>query len=157
MNMTERELYELIGRLVVNGQLKDEPKKYLLNAIKVRPYECVRNNSHEHPIFEPGTLTGDAWQIFFRMAKLLHKPSPKFYMTTAKCDGRPYITYDKYPNAPKHVTDLTIGQQKLSLEMLNEMIPIWNKYFAKAHKSVWYDAKGNGSFQEVKVLYRESE
>ena len=156
MVMTEKQLYEMIGRMVVNGQLKEEPKKYLINAIKVRPYELVRNNFHEHPIFEPDTFTGDAWQVFFRMAKLLHRPSPKFYMTTSKCDGKQFITYDKYPHAPKHVTDLTVEQQKLSLDMLNEMIPIWNKYFALAHQTVLYDAKGNGDFRKVKVLYEEN-
>lgn len=156
MELTEKQFYELIGRMVAHGVIKEEPKKYLIKSMKKLPYEWVRNSSGEHPIFEPDTFVGDSWKSFLNLAKLLHKQSPKFHMSETLY-GKPYIRYDKQPYAPKTVTDLTLEQQLLSIEMLNEMIPIWNKYFAKAHPTVWYDAKGNGDFQKVKVLYEDGE
>lgn len=98
------------------------------------------NQTKPLPVYRRGST--DAWQAFTKLAKLIHGTA-EFHLSHSKV----YDTYRWYrttTDAPKNQADLTYEQKVLSLEMLNELIPIYNKYYKKANPYVKlsYDPTG---------------
>lgn len=166
MKKIEIEVSEYIDMLKeitsLKKQLEDKEKlfptaKTVNGMLREKPYENVWNTDSDVAIFAPRVngCSGEAHKAFVRLAKLLHRCNEKFYMSeTYKGSGIPHIRDIGNTKIPTF-NEMSYEQHLLSAEMLNEMIPIWNKYFAKVHETVWYDAKGNGDFQKVNVLYEE--
>lgn len=138
-------------------------KKTLADKVKVLPHERVNNISTDHPAFEYGSSSAyDTWNIFLMLAKRLHVKSPLYYMGTAYADfygtrKEPYIRFTGKEEVPKRIADMTHEQQEMSINMLNEMIPIWNKYFEETHKEVLYDPDGLGNYIKIKVIASDDE
>lgn len=100
----------------------------------------------EDGIFEyVSTGKTEEWRTFEKLAKLLHRPTPIFYMSeTYYGSGVPMIRDENNIVRYKKYDQLTPQQIKLSAEMVNEMIEIWNEYFKKANPIVKYkDSAGN--------------
>lgn len=125
--------------------------------IECLPHEFIKNIEDDVPIFAPCDGSGDTWLLFTKLAKILHTQDWSFYMDTAgeQFYKRPYIrTIGKRP-APTKISQMESEQVALSVEMLNEMIPIYNKYFRRAHEFVLYKPNVLSDFQSVKVTYKE--
>ena len=65
---------------------------------------------------------------------------------------KPYIRSYRSGEAPRKITEMSEEQIQISIDMLNELIPIYNKYFQKTHETVLYSEKGNGVYERVNVF-----
>ena len=70
-------------------------------------------------------------EVFVKLAKHVHTRVTPYEESTIHSWTRK--TCDKIP---RKCEDLTYEEQKLSIEMLNELIPIYNKYFKLAHPEI---------------------
>lgn len=134
------------------------PKKItkLRDLLKEQVVSDVTNLDNEKPIFGYSDFCGDAWnQAFLPLAKMIHEPSRLFYMGTA-CNGpyhpRPYIRSLDKRDRLKKVSDLTPEQLEVSVQMLDELIPIYNKYFKMLHQKVMFDPTGKGDYELIGVM-----
>lgn len=131
--------------------------KSIREMVETLPYEYVKNTEDDAPIFSPVDNQGDAWAIFLKLAKLLHTQDYKFYMSCTPNYGesKPYIRSMGNHVVPARISQLDSGQVALSVQMLNELIPVYNKFFSKAHDAVLYKPNSASEFQAVKVDYQE--
>lgn len=136
---------------------KIEDRDYCTKNIKYMvaelPIEHVRNSADDHPMFEYSTLGGDTWTMFLNLAKIIHRENYKFYMDNAGPSyySRPYIrTTGKCP-LPK-TGSMDRDQKRISVEMLNELIPIYNKYYKMIHPKVLYKCRGSEEFTCIDVV-----
>ena len=134
------------------------PKKItkLRDMLKEQVISRVTNLDNAKPIFGYCDFNSDAWnQAFLPLAKMIHEPSDLFYMGTA-CNGpyrtRPYIRSLNKRGRLKKISDLTPEQIEASVQMLDELIPIYNKYFKMLHQRVMYDPTGRGDYEPIGVV-----
>lgn len=163
MEISEKEYYELkeqIQRLQLRVEGINTPPKDLRSRVEEHPINHVRNVVNDAPIFDYSSqFTGDAWVLFVRLAKIIHRPSDKFYMDTTRARGygEPYIRSYRSGDAPRKITEMSEEQVQISVEMLNELIPIYNKYFRMTHQTVLYSDEGNGIYRHVNVCQPDEE
>lgn len=126
------------------------------DMVKCLPYEYIKNMEDDIPIFVPVDCGGDAWNTFLRLAKILHTQDWRFFMGSwvNRCD---IIRTIGNHSTPTRISQLSSEQIFLSVQMLNELIPIYNKYFQKSHESILYKPDARESFQSVKVSYVSEE
>lgn len=132
---------------------RDYCTKNLKYMVAELPIDHVRNSADDHPIFEYSTLGGDVWTIFLNLAKIIHRENRKFYMDDAGPTyySRPYIRTTGKCLLPK-VDSTDRYQKRISVEMLNELIPIYNKYYKMMHPQVLYRERGTDEYAYVDVL-----
>ena len=65
---------------------------------------------------------------------------------------RPYIRSYRCGEAPRKITEMSEEQIQVSVDMLNELIPIYNKYFQKTHETVLYSENNDGVYKQVNVF-----
>ena len=53
--------------------------------------------------------------------------------------------------------EMSEEQIQVSIDMLNELIPIYNKYFQKTHQTVFYSENKDGIYKPVQVFRVEDE
>lgn len=128
------------------------------DMVKCLPYEYIKNMEDDIPIFVPVDCGGDAWNTFLRLAKILHTQDWRFFMDSrvGRCD-MPFIRTIGNHSTPTRISQLSSEQILLSVQMLNELIPIYNKYFQKSHESILYKPDACESFQSTKVSYVSEE
>lgn len=161
MEISEREYYELkdqIRQLQYKVEGTSSPPKDLRSRVADTPISHVRNVKEDAPIFDyMHASSDDAWIAFVKLAKMIHKPSDKFYMGTAVAYGsirnaEPYIRSYRNGEAPRKITEMSEEQVQISVDMLNELIPIYNKYFQKIHETVLYSENNDGIYKSVNVF-----
>lgn len=106
----------------------------------------------EDGIFEyVSTGKTEEWRVFEKLGKLLHRPTPIFYMSeTCHGSGVPMIRNENNDVRYRKYDQLTPQQIKISAEMVNKMIGIWNEYFKKANPIVKYkDSEGNIKIKHI--------
>lgn len=106
----------------------------------------------EDGIFEyVSTGNAEEWRVFEKLAKLLHRPTPIFYMSeTYRGSGVPMIRSENNIVRYRKYDQLTPQQIKLSAEMVGKMIEIWNEYFKKANPIVkCKDSTGNVKIKHI--------
>jgi hypothetical protein len=106
----------------------------------------------EDGVFEyVSTGKSEEWRTFEKLAKLLHRPTPIYFMDeTYHGSGVPMIRGENDIVRYRKYDQLTPQQMKLSAEMVNKMIEIWNEYFKKANPIVEYiDSVGNIKIKHV--------
>ncbi|MBQ8280678.1 MAG: hypothetical protein IJZ23_12625 [Roseburia sp.] len=162
MEISEREYYELkeqIRQLQCKVEGISTPPKDLHSRVEEHPIVYVRNVEEDVPVFDYSSrVIGDAWTLFVRLAKIIHKPSDKFYMGTTYGNGRcdkPYIRSYRTGEAPRKITEMSEEQIQISVDMLNELIPIYNKYFRRTHQTVLYSDENNGIYRAINVFQME--
>jgi len=95
------------------------------------------------------------WKVFSTLAKFLHRTDGTYYMSTSyPRSNTPYIRERGDHLVPRKYSEMTREQLLISGEMVSEMIRIWNKYYMRVHKSVFYEDR-NG-LHEVEVKGRKS-
>lgn len=154
MEITEQEYYELKAQVELLKQKVDgvkKPRADFASLVMEKPISYVRNIEDSLPVFDyKWSASGDEWTLFLRLAKIIHRPNNLFYMDS--CTRGPYIRSIKKGCAPRKFTEMTEEQIELSVQMLNELIPIYNKYYKEIHPAVLYDADGNGLYKNVNVI-----
>lgn len=142
--ITEEQLEELMKKAdELNAFIKEiKRKNRLTDYAKLRPLNKPRNIANDAPIFGFSKLyNSDAWNCFCKLAKLLHENADEFYMSTSYChSNEKYIRSNVVLSASKF-EELTNEQMRLSGQMIDEMIAVYNKYYMATHVSVIYDAK----------------
>lgn len=107
----------------VKKELVKRPmNSYLARMVKEMPISYIRNN-HGKIRYE-GSANG-SWTHFLALAKLIHQDA---FFEKRRHDG--FVTTKM--KMPK-LTELSTDELTESVDMLNEMIPIFNKYFRKNH------------------------
>lgn len=156
MEISEREYFELKEQVrvlqeKVNGIEKQ--RKQLADLITEMPIGCVRNTMEDFPDFKyEENGNSDAWNIFMKLAKLVHTSSWKFNLEQSYV--HPWtkrIRLIGHNETPKRITELTAEQIDISVQMLNEMIPIYNKYFKQMHEYVLYCDTNDGQYRKIYV------
>ena len=161
MEISEKEYYELkeqVRQLQLKIEGVSSPPKDLRSRVVETPISHVRNVEDSVPVFDyMYSSSDDAWIAFVKLAKLIHKPSDKFYMDTTGFGSleTPYIRSYRCGEAPRKITEMSEEQVQTSVDMLNELIPIYNKYFQKTHETVLYSKNNDGIYKQVNVFQVE--
>ena len=158
MEISEKEYLELkeqVRQLQLKVEGVSSPPKDLRSRVADTPISHVRNVEEGKPVFDyMHSSSDDSWIAFIKLAKLIHKPSDRFYMDKSGfgIGEAPYIRSYRSGEAPRKITEMSEEQIQISIDMLNELIPIYNKYFQKTHETVLYSEKGNGVYERVNVF-----
>lgn len=165
MEISEKEYYELMSQVkVLKNQVESmqSPRRTtLLDMMNEQVISHVRNISDTKPIFGYCCNSSEAWTVMMQLAKMVHKPSDLFYMDQCcaydRYHMRPYIRSTSIKNSPRKIADLNAEQVNVSVQMLNEIIPIYNKYFKMMHKKVMYDPTGKGDYEPIGVMDQDED
>lgn len=91
------------------------------------------------PFFRYSQEARETWEIFLKLAKHVNKRITPYEEAKIYGHGEVYH-YDwrkkSFDEVSRKCEDLTYEEQRLSIEMLNELIPIYNKYFKLAHPEI---------------------
>lgn len=137
----------------INRKIKElSAPKQIAPYVTTRPLSHPRNLKDDEPIFGyTQWVDQDVWNAFIKLAKAVHTKSPQFYMSTAWAgNNRPYIRCT-HAETPKTIEQLSVEQVKISAEMLDEMIVVYNRYFSMLHEQVVYDPRDGSGPQLVEV------
>lgn len=116
---------------------------YAVTELPIHRAQLQENSCYTKPIaYYNRSANSEAWKAFTNLAKLIHGTS--VFHLTARNWCSPYYWRYQSIDAPRSHTALTYEQKLLSLEMLNELVPIYNKYYKKANPCVGFfdDIKG---------------
>lgn len=155
MEISEKEYYELKEQVrILQEKVKILPKKTttLADLVDNLPYDHVMKTVDDYPEFEYVRNTSGAWVHFTQLARVLHTPSYNFYMDrNSNYPSKPYIRSVGRHLAPRRLSDMKDEQIEISVQMLNEMIPIYDKYFKLTHQYVLYSDTDDGSYRKIYV------
>jgi len=156
MEISEKEYNELKLQIATLqntvNDLKNPPKRTIKTMLKEQVIDGIHNLNNEKPVFGYSRFDSKAWKFFLEVGKIIHEPTRTFYMGTA-LPNRPYIrTNDLNRNIPQKVKDLSPEQMAISAKMLDEIIPIYNRYYKMLHPKVMYDPTGKGDYELIGVL-----
>lgn len=109
---------------------------YAVRELPIYGVGLTKGCTFKKPVcyYKTGTGTGSAWTLFTGLAKQIHAEDT-FRATncTRNIDIGLYSWDKRSHTAPRVFNHLTYEQKLLSLQMLNELIPIYNKYYKLAH------------------------
>lgn len=137
----KRRIEELEKKQVASRAGMSKGWAYAVNEL---PIEKVHIKNWKNPHAEAeyrGSGSLDAWMIFVKLAKQIHARTPKYRWKYDRCLRDWFWIGNDGIEAPKNYRDLTDEQKLISLEMLNELIPIYNKYFKELHPGIWIETK----------------
>lgn len=145
----------------INRRIKElSAPKQIAPYVTERPLSTPRKLKDDEPVFGfTDYLDQDAWSAFVKLAKTVHTKSPQFYMSSAVnymgpgC--RPYIR-STVSKTPRTIDQLSTEQIKISAEMIDEMVAIYNRYFVMLHEQVIYDPQDGSGPQLVDVIPPQS-
>lgn len=106
---------------------------YAVTELPISGTELYDKRSLEKPTVYYTKGARDAWQAFTKLAKQIHEKNSYHLVPAGSWRRENYIWDRKTLYAPKSHTALTYEEKLLSLEMLNELVPIYNKYYKLAH------------------------
>lgn len=142
----------------INRRIRElSAPKQIAPYVTARPLSHPRNLKDDEPIFGyTKWVDQNVWNAFIVLAKVIHTKSPQFYMsTTQQGCNRPYIRCTR-AEIPRTIDQLSMEQIKISAEMLDEMIAVYNRYFLMLHEQVIYDPRDGNAPQFLEVLPPES-
>lgn len=135
MNIDEKEYLELKQRVEeLEAKLAEPPCRRTLAGMvgryPISRIDCV-NEYLEIPLVVYHRQFGDVWHLFLMAARHLHHEKNEFRQEACRRGAR---WSRQYPvgKAPLF-NDLSYEEQKLSADMVNEMIDVWDKYYKLAH------------------------
>lgn len=122
--------------------------------MKELPLQTPTNLYEDRPVFGFSNSTNsNAWLCFVRLAKLIHEKTDCHYMDRTY-SGSPYIrteTIKSCDRIPRKIEMLSQEEYQDSVDMLNEMVPIFNEYFKKNHQYVPYKRNKDSEVEMIKV------
>lgn len=125
-------------------------------VVTVKPYSSIKNKEEDIPVFEPtaGYGSDDAWNAFVKLGKTIHRSISRFQMEKCRTGGL-YIRSIGHIRTPRTIADMTKEQIELSARMIDEMVEVYNRYFAMANQYVLFAQDNSGSYEEVSIRYPE--
>lgn len=138
----------------INRRIKElSAPKQIAPYVLERPLSHPRNLRDDEPVFGYiDYVDQDAWNAFIKLAKTVHTKSPQFYMDSSIHRGGCLYIRNTVGETPRTINQLSLEQIRVSAEMLNEMIAIYNRYFVMLHKHVVYDPRDGSGVQLVDVI-----
>lgn len=138
----------------INRRIKElSAPKQIAPYVSERPLSHPRNLRDDEPVFGYiDYVDQDAWNAFIKLAKTVHTKSPQFYMDSSIHRGGCLYIRNTVGETPRTINQLSLEQIRVSAEMLNEMIAIYNRYFVMLHKHVVYDPRDGSGVQLVDVI-----
>ena len=124
---------------------------------KVKPYRLPRfldNDARNPVVFTDRHYDTDAWAHFLALGKMIHAENGVFKTRGMSWRREPFYVDELGKNVPKKVSDLTQEEARISAEMLEKMISIYNEYMVQMHACVTLDCEG--ILAKVQVQYLES-
>lgn len=139
--------YIQLLKLKLSKQPEERRKKEnIRDEFNVLPIECIWNITEGIPEFIYNSrMRLDTWKSFIALARQIHPSGVEFYMDISH--RRPYIR-NNTGKTPR-INELTEEQKQMSIKMLSELIPIYNRYFMEANKNVKYYPNGLGGDYEL--------
>lgn len=141
----------------INRKIKELscPKGFAVNT-SLKPLSSPINLKNDEPVFgyTENYYDRDAWKSFIYLGKSIHEKIGQFYMDSAygfNYYRRPYIRKTKNI-IPKTIAELTDEQIRISCQMINELVEIYNRYYAMLHTEVVYDPNDGSGPLKIKVL-----
>lgn len=134
------------------------------NLSKKRPASCVNdlpysmpqplNWSENNPEFvfkhETGYYNFKAWDLLLKLSKMIHEKNGLFY-SYQKHNSLSYgINESIRPNKSLNFDNLSDEEFQISIDMLNDMVEVFNKYFKKTHRYIKYQS-ADGDLSVIKV------
>lgn len=159
MEISEKEYAELLMQIETLKQKVNgiNPKTSIVDLITEKPIACVAKTQDTYPEFKyNNSQLTDVWKRFLYIAKAIHSKSYNFYMDKTIYGGS-YIRCVGNHEYPKKVTDMTKEEIQISVQMLDELIPIYNKYFKLTHPYVLYSDNKEGIYRKIYVEKNEEE
>lgn len=125
-------------------------------VVSAKPYSLIKNKEEDIPIFEPvaGFNNDGSWDAFVKLGKTLHRSVGRFQMEKCR-NGGFYIRSVGHVRTPRTIADMTKEQIELSARMIDEMVEVYNRYFAIANQYVLFDRDMTGDYEKVRVIYPE--
>lgn len=120
----------------------------LVTACAVKPLGLPffsNHDSRENAHFDKKHYDRKAWSHLLELGKMIHNQPGQFVARGFNCRN-PFYTDICSTGGRKvrKISDLTGVEAKISAEMLNEMITVYNKYMVMLHKTVELkDVSGN--------------
>lgn len=131
--------------------------KNIAYRCKVKPYRlpCFLDNDARNPVvFTDRRYDTDAWAHFLALGKMIHAENGVFKTRGMSWRREPFYVDELGKNVPKKVSDLTQEEARISAEMLEKMISIYNEYMVRMHTCVTLDCEG--ILTEIPVQHPES-
>lgn len=138
----------------INRRIKElSAPKQIAPYVTERPLSHPRNLKQNEPVFGyTRYVDQDVWNAFIKLAKAIHTKSPQFYMGTTSPGSPNLYIRSTYAETPRTIDQLSAEQVKVSAEMLNEMIAIYNRYFLMLHEQVLYDPRDGSGVHLIDVI-----
>lgn len=163
MSITREEYAELVNKIdALQASLLEvkEPCVHIGSMIIEKPIGDICPISSENNVYDPNfkfssSVHGEPWNTFRELAKRLHSNYSDFYIH--EYEG--YLGKNRGIRSRKRTkllqaAEMTNEQKEIAADMLNEMIPIWNKYFKMVNSHVQYEPNSQISLRK-KVIGAE--
>ena len=131
--------------------------KNIAYRCKVKPYRLpsfLDNDARNPVVFTDRCYDTDAWAHFLALGKMIQAENGVFKTRGTSWRREPFYVDELGKNVPKKVSDLTQEEVRISAEMLEKMISIYNEYMVQMHACVTLDCEG--ILAKVQVQYLES-
>ena len=131
--------------------------KNIAYRCKVKPYGLpyfLDNDARNPVVFTDRHYDTDAWAHFLALGKMIHAENGVFKTRCTSWRREPFYVDELGGNVPKKVSDLTQEEVRISAEMLEKMISIYNEYMVRMHTCVTLDCEG--ILTEIPVQHPES-
>lgn len=92
----------------------------------------------------------DAWKCFVALGKIIHEKVR--YKVRGPESRYPYYPENTIDNKIRTISQLSQDEIRVSVEMIDEMLSIFNKYMVKTHETVPVDFADGRGYVDVKVL-----
>lgn len=160
MEITQEEYLELQNKLAelqkqVNDMTK-KPRNTFAGLVAEMPIDRITIDNYKDrrtEVAEYDSTSGDAWLLFVKLAKLIHQKEYYYIAERAIGPCKGWLRQHGKREVPTRIDQLSIEQLKTSINMLDEMVAIYNKYFKSIHTGVYvnnlHDEPGKFRFVEV--------
>ncbi len=158
MEITQAEYMDLQNKIAELqaqvGDMAKKPRNTFAGRIAEEPMVCLTAESdyRGERVSVRSNCNSDAWLLFVKLAKLIHREDYRFVADrTGPNIG--YLRSHGSRKAPTRIEQLSEEQFELSVNMLDEMIAVYNRYFKEIHKGVYLNnlCDKPGEFRFVRV------
>jgi hypothetical protein len=148
MEITREEYLELVNKIdALQASLSEvkEPVGHIGSMVVEKPIYGIDTIGPDGNVSDPSFkfvsgIYGEPWNIFRELAKRLHSNYSDFYIHEYEDRwGKRRGVRQRKRTKLLQTTEMTSEQKEIAADMLNEMVPIWNRYFKLVNSHVLYE------------------